>query len=89
MCYSFHRKLNWISSLLFLLAIIFGVLSMYFTINSFPLMSLIGECLAHMLAVLWVLFDSKGNLIGIVNSKHTGAESVGYVIKTSFLSNLV
>ena len=52
-------------------------------------MSLIGECLAHMLAVLWVLFDSKGNLIGIVNSKHTGAESVGYVIKTSFLSNLV
>ena len=35
------------------------------------------------------LFDSKGNLIGIVNSKHTGAESVGYAIKASYLSNLV
>ena len=35
------------------------------------------------------LFDSKGNLIGIVNSKHTGAESVGYAVKTSYLMNLV
>lgn len=35
------------------------------------------------------LFDSKGNLIGIVNSKHTGAENVGYAIKASYLSNLV
>ena len=35
------------------------------------------------------LFDSKGNLIGIVNSKHTGAESVGYAIKASYLSILV
>ena len=35
------------------------------------------------------LFDSKGNLIGIVSSKHMGAESVGYAIKTSYLMNLV
>ena len=35
------------------------------------------------------LFDSKGNLIGIVSSKHMGAENVGYAIKTSYLMNLV
>lgn len=35
------------------------------------------------------LFDSKGNLIGIVNSKHNGAENVGYAIKTSYLKNLI
>lgn len=35
------------------------------------------------------LFDSKGNLIGIVSSKHIGAENVGYAIKTSYLMNLV
>lgn len=35
------------------------------------------------------LFDYKGNLVGIVNAKHTGAENVGYAIKTSYLSNLV
>ena len=35
------------------------------------------------------LFDSRGNLIGIVSSKHTGAENVGYAIKASYLKNLV
>ena len=35
------------------------------------------------------LFDSKGNLIGVVSSKHTGAENVGYAIKASYLKNLV
>ena len=35
------------------------------------------------------LFDSKGNIIGVVSSKHTGAENVGYAIKASYLKNLV
>lgn len=35
------------------------------------------------------LFDSKGNVIGIVSAKHTGAENVGYAIKTSYLKNLI
>jgi S1-C subfamily serine protease len=35
------------------------------------------------------LFDNKGNLIGIVNAKHKGAENVGYAIKTSYLKNLI
>ena len=35
------------------------------------------------------LFDSDGNIIGVVNSKHTGAENVGYAIKASYLRNLV
>lgn len=35
------------------------------------------------------LFDAQGNLIGVVNSKHKGAENVGYAIKTSYLKNLV
>ncbi|MBR4534400.1 MAG: trypsin-like peptidase domain-containing protein [Bacteroidaceae bacterium] len=35
------------------------------------------------------LFDKRGNVIGIVNAKHTGAENVGYAIKASYLSNLV
>lgn len=35
------------------------------------------------------LFDSKGNLIGIVNAKHKGTENVGYAIKTSYLKNLI
>lgn len=35
------------------------------------------------------LFDGNGNIIGIVNAKHTGAENVGYAIKTSYLNNLV
>ena len=35
------------------------------------------------------LFDNRGNLIGIVNAKHKGAENVGYAIKTSYLNNLI
>lgn len=35
------------------------------------------------------LFDSKGNIVGIVSAKHMGAENVGYAIKTSYLKNLV
>lgn len=35
------------------------------------------------------LFDSKGNIIGIVSAKHQGAENVGYAIKTSYLKNLI
>lgn len=35
------------------------------------------------------LFDNKGNLIGIVNAKHKGAENVGYAIKLSYLKNLL
>lgn len=34
------------------------------------------------------LFDSQGNLIGVVSAKHTGAENVGYAIKASYLRNL-
>ena len=35
------------------------------------------------------LFDSKGNVIGIVSAKHVGAENVGYAIKSSYLRNLM
>lgn len=35
------------------------------------------------------LFDNKGNIVGIVSAKHTGAENVGYAIKASYLRNLV
>jgi hypothetical protein len=35
------------------------------------------------------LFDHGGNLIGIVNAKHKGAENVGYAIKTSYLNSLI
>lgn len=35
------------------------------------------------------LFDKKGNVIGIVSAKHTGAENVGYAVKTLYLRNLV
>lgn len=35
------------------------------------------------------LFDSKGNVIGIISAKHKGAENVGYAIKTSYLKNLI
>ena len=35
------------------------------------------------------LFDSRGNLIGIVNAKISAAENVGYAIKASYLKNLV
>lgn len=35
------------------------------------------------------IFDSKGNVVGIVSAKHKGAENVGYAIKTSYLKNLM
>ena len=35
------------------------------------------------------LFDSKGNVIGIVSAKHQGAENVGYAVKTSYLRGLI
>lgn len=35
------------------------------------------------------LFDSKGNVIGIVSAKHQGAENVGYAVKTSYLRSLI
>lgn len=35
------------------------------------------------------LFDDKGNIIGIINSKHIGAENVSYAIKSLYLMNLI
>ena len=35
------------------------------------------------------LFDDKGNIIGIINSKHKGAENVSYAVKSSYLMNLI
>lgn len=35
------------------------------------------------------VFDSNGNLIGIINAKHMGAENASYAIKSGFLMNLV
>lgn len=35
------------------------------------------------------LFDSKGNVIGIVNAKHSGAENASYAVKSSYLMNLI
>lgn len=35
------------------------------------------------------LFNYKGELIGIINAKHTGAENVSYAIKTSYVRNLI
>ncbi len=35
------------------------------------------------------LFDSQGNLIGIINAKHAGAENASYGVKSSYLSNLI
>lgn len=35
------------------------------------------------------LFDSKGNVIGVISAKHRGAENVGYAIKASYLRNLM
>lgn len=34
------------------------------------------------------LFDSNGNIVGVVNACVPGAENVGYAIKTSYLKNL-
>ena len=35
------------------------------------------------------LFDSHGNIVGIVNAGIPGADNVGYAIKTSYLMNLI
>lgn len=35
------------------------------------------------------LFDSKGNIVGVINAKHTGAENASYAIKASYLMNLI
>jgi len=35
------------------------------------------------------LFDEQGNLIGIINAKHIGAENASYAIKSVYLLNLV
>ena len=35
------------------------------------------------------LFDNNGNIVGIVNAKHKGAENVSYAIKTCYLKNLI
>lgn len=35
------------------------------------------------------MFDKDGNLVGIVNAKHVGAENAGYAVKTSYLFNLI
>ncbi len=35
------------------------------------------------------MFDNQGNLVGIVNSKHVGAENASYAIKSAYLLNLI
>lgn len=35
------------------------------------------------------LFDKNGNIIGVVQAKHTQAENAGYAIKASYIRNLV
>lgn len=35
------------------------------------------------------LFNDKGNLIGIINARHLGAENVSYAVKVSYLLNLI
>lgn len=35
------------------------------------------------------VFNKRGELIGIINAKHNGAENVSYAIKTSYLNNLI
>ncbi len=35
------------------------------------------------------LFDSQGNLIGIINAKHIGAENASYAVKSRYLLNLM
>jgi len=35
------------------------------------------------------LFDKSGNLIGVINAKHSGAENVSYAIKISYLKNII
>ena len=35
------------------------------------------------------LFDSQGNIIGIINAKLVGAENASYAVKASYLTNLI
>jgi S1-C subfamily serine protease len=35
------------------------------------------------------LFDNKGNILGIINAKHAGAENASYAIKAIYLNNLI
>lgn len=35
------------------------------------------------------LFDSQGNLIGIINAKHLGAENASYAVKSIYLTSLL
>jgi S1-C subfamily serine protease len=35
------------------------------------------------------LFDKNGFVIGVINAKHTGAENVGYAVKSNILKNLI
>lgn len=35
------------------------------------------------------LFNGSGNIIGIINAKHVGAENASYAIKSSYLMNLI
>jgi S1-C subfamily serine protease len=35
------------------------------------------------------LFNNQGNLVGVINAKHAGAENVSYAIKTGYLANLI
>lgn len=35
------------------------------------------------------LFDNQGDLVGIINAKHIGAENVSYAIKVNYLTNLI
>jgi S1-C subfamily serine protease len=35
------------------------------------------------------LFNKQGNLTGIINAKHGGAENITYAIKSSYLLNLL
>jgi hypothetical protein len=35
------------------------------------------------------IFDNQGNLIGIINAKHTGAENASYGVKSSYLTGLL
>ena len=34
------------------------------------------------------VFDQKGNLIGVINAKHIGADNASYAIKSNYLKNL-
>lgn len=35
------------------------------------------------------VFDKNGNVIGIINAKHLGAENASYAVKASYLTNLI